>query len=442
MMQMSNAMEKILYVFCNDIPAAKIKYDNNDDSFTFEYIADWTNNGFELSPHLAFNKEIPSSSIKKFLANLLPEGNGLDALSLYFQVSKSNVFGMITKLASETAGALIFSSNETLIEQTLFRPISTEELTQRIRDRETKSIVIWDGKPRLSLAGVQDKLPIIVRDDGYGIGEGALASTHILKFDTKKNHHTVLNEYLCMILAKKAGLEVASVEIRRFENEPVLLVERFDRKVISLAKTQRIHIIDGCQMLNLFPFEKYERSHGSGRDVAHYREGVSLKKTFDLASLCSSPAAQTQKLIRWTVYNLLISNFDAHGKNISFYVRKGKIEISPFYDLVNVAMYPDFNQELAMAIGDAFEVREVKAYDLAQLCDECSINPRLLSKEFDLMGKKLTNTLQAMDVTQIVTNKDESIFIDTLMKNIALNIENFTAISKEILSAYNGHFKA
>lgn len=104
-------------------------------------------------------------------------------------------------------------------------------------------------------------------------------------------------------------------------------------------------------------------------------------------------------------------------------------------------MYPDFNQELAMAIGDAFEVREVKAYDLAQLCDECSINPRLLVKEFNLMGKKLTNTLQTMDVTQIVTNKDESIFMDTLMKNIALNIENFTAISKEILAAYNGHFK-
>lgn len=442
MMKTSNAMEKILYVFCNDIPAAKIKYDNNDDSFTLEYIADWVNNGFELSPHLAFNKEIPSSSIKKFLANLLPEGRGLDELSLYFQVSKSNIFGMITKLASETAGALIFSSNEILTTQTVFRPISNEELTQRIRERESKSIVIWDGKPRLSLAGVQNKLPIIIRDKEYGIGEGNLASTHILKFDTKKDHHTVLNEYLCMSLAKKAGLEVASVEIRRFEKEPVLLVERFDRKVISSAKTQRIHIIDGCQMLNLFAFEKYERSHGSGRDVAHYREGASLKKTFTLASLCSSPAAQTLKLIRWTIYNLLISNFDAHGKNISFYIRKGKIEISPFYDLVNVAMYPDFNQELAMAIGDAFDIHEVKAYDLAQLCDECSINPRLLAKEFDQMGKKLTNALQTINFYEIAINQDESDFIDSLMNNISQNIERFTAISKEILSAYNGHFKA
>ncbi|MFZ3052239.1 MAG: HipA domain-containing protein [Sulfuricurvum sp.] len=434
-------MEQILYVFCNDVATAKIQYDNNDDTFHLEYLSDWVKTGFELSPHLAFSQPIPSSSVKKFLANLLPEGSGLEELSLYFQVSKSNVFGMITKLAAETAGALVFSSNDTLIPQTLFRPITTNELTQRIREREIKSIVIWDGKPRLSLAGVQDKLPIIVRDGSYGIGEGDLASTHILKFDAKKGHHTVLNEFLCMNLAKKAGLDAAHVEIRRFENEPVLFVERFDRKVISLDKTQRIHIIDGCQMLNLFPFEKYERSHGSGRDVAHYREGASMKKTFNLTSLCSSPAADTLKMIRWSVYNLFISNFDAHGKNISFYVRKGKIEISPFYDLVNVSMYPNFSQELAMAVGDVFESRAIKAYDLAQLCDECSINPRLLVKEFGQIGKKLTHALNTIDVTHIAINKEELFFIETLVDNIKQNIENFTFIAQDILSAYNTNFK-
>lgn len=244
-----------------------------------------------------------------------------------------------------------------------------------------------------------------------------------------------------MNLAKKSGLDVAHVEIRRFENEPVLFVERFDRKVISPDKTQRIHIIDGCQMLNLFPFEKYERSHGSGRDVAYYREGASMKKTFNLTSLYSSPAADTLKMIRWSVYNLFISNFDAHGKNISFYVRRGKIEISPFYDLLNVSMYPNFSQALAMAVGDVFESRAIKAYDLAQLCDECSINPRLLVKKFGQIGKKLTNALNTIDVTHIAINKEESFFIKTLLDNIKQNIEKFTFIAQDILPAYNTNFK-
>lgn len=54
-------MEKILYVFCSDVPAAKIQYNNNDDTFHLEYLSDWVKNGFELSPHLAFRQPIPSA---------------------------------------------------------------------------------------------------------------------------------------------------------------------------------------------------------------------------------------------------------------------------------------------------------------------------------------------------------------------------------------------
>ncbi len=75
---------------------------------------------------------------------------------------------------------------------------------------------MWDGKIRLSLSGVQDKLPLVVLNDNkYGIGEGKIASTHILKFEKKDDIHLVLNEYFCMKLAKLCGLNVAEVEIRK-----------------------------------------------------------------------------------------------------------------------------------------------------------------------------------------------------------------------------------
>jgi serine/threonine-protein kinase HipA len=62
------------------------------------------------------------------------------------------------------------------------------------------------------VAGVQDKLPVLIRPDGeMGFGEGDLASTHILKFGTKADTHLVVNEFICMELARMAKLPVAPV---------------------------------------------------------------------------------------------------------------------------------------------------------------------------------------------------------------------------------------
>jgi serine/threonine-protein kinase HipA len=57
--------------------------------------------------------------------------------------------------------------------------------------------MIWEGKPRLSVAGVQQKLPIARLKDKFGFGEGDIASTHILKF-AKPDSTLILNEYLSM----------------------------------------------------------------------------------------------------------------------------------------------------------------------------------------------------------------------------------------------------
>jgi serine/threonine-protein kinase HipA len=77
---------------------------------------------------------------------------------------------------------LPFTSDNIVV--TNFREISNEELTQRIINKEIYKYYFWDKKTRLSLAGVQDKLPLVVLDDNkYGIGEGKIASTHILKFE-------------------------------------------------------------------------------------------------------------------------------------------------------------------------------------------------------------------------------------------------------------------
>src|SRR5690606_25957724 len=117
-------------------------------------------------------------------------------------------------------------------------------------------------------------------------------------------------------------------------------VERFDREIVSDRQVKRLHIIDGCQALDLKNTYKYERNMGEGKDVAHIRDGASLIKLFEFCMQTRTPAKSMQTMLRWVLFNLCISNSDAHGKNVSFFVGNVRERLwpSPWYDLVNVAI--------------------------------------------------------------------------------------------------------
>ncbi|MEX2126324.1 MAG: HipA domain-containing protein [Woeseia sp.] len=63
-------------------------------------------------------------------------------------------------------------------------------------------------------------------------------------------------------------------------------------------------------------------------------------------------------LVRWALFQYLIGNADAHGKNVSFFCRPDGLALAPFYDLVSVVQYNSPDHELAMAYGDEFLLEE------------------------------------------------------------------------------------
>ena len=188
-------------IFYNHHVIAKLILSDSDD-LELHYTREWKENGFPLSPCLPLQGVLDKKDVKNFVLNLLPEGNGLEELSKLFHISKANAFALLNAIGKETSGALSFGMSESI--ETSFREISKEELQERIKERKKTPITIWDGKVRLSLAGVQEKLPIAIIDGKFGFGEGELASTHILKFDTRDTH-VVLNECISLHLAQKAG---------------------------------------------------------------------------------------------------------------------------------------------------------------------------------------------------------------------------------------------
>jgi serine/threonine-protein kinase HipA len=235
-----------------------------------------------------------------------------------------------------------------------------------------------------------------------------------------------------MQLARRCGLSVAHVKLMRYGTHPALLVERFDRSFISVSEVKRRHIIDGCQALNLPPDYKYERNFGSGRDVAHIRDGVSLIKLFGFAYQCDYPALVKKQMLDWVLFNLLIFNGDAHGKNISFFVGAKGLSLAPFYDLVNINMYPEFEHELAMGIGDEFDEQCINAYQLADFSDSCQLPRLLVANRLKFLVKKLSLALN--EVLDKGVNDEERAYLNQYQSMINKRCEHLLHEAGEIVS--------
>ena len=396
---------------------AKISLKN--DQLFWHYDEQWKQSGYAVSPHLPLLDDIPPQNVQKYLRNLLPEGNAFDELITAFHLRKNNTFGLVRALGLDMPGSLcILPSGKNIPKRGLFRIIPDKELKERLDDRDEYGLIIWDGKPRLSVAGVQDKINVMLNNKGQlGFGEGALCSTHILKFEKKKLPHLAFNEYISMQLAKLCGISVANVQLKYFDNYSTLLVERFDRHLVSPTIVKRRHIIDGCQALNLSPEYKYERNFGSGRDVKHIREGASLEKLFSFTNQCTNPVLTKQKILDWILFNTLIFNYDAHAKNISFFVGAKGISLAPFYDLVNIKMYEDFENEMAMAIGDTFDAESIHTYQLADFADNCGLSRSLVSKRFKNLILKLKSALHDPKAL-VINHRDEEKYFKKYQKLI------------------------
>ncbi len=426
-------MSEHLAVYCGQQRLGAITLDGPNDRYGLAYAPEWqVKSGFSISPHLPPGA-CKSEPVKRFLANLLPEGKWLEELSVDLQISKSNIFGLIAAIGIETTGALTFRHDGGREEKipTSFRPVGSEELRDRLAIRQQRSIATWDGTPRLSVAGVQDKLPILIRPDGeMGFGEGDLASTHILKFGTKAGMHMVVNEFICMELARLAKLPVAPVSLARY-GEPVLVVERFDRQW-SGARVERLHLIDGCQMLDLPPTYKYERPFGKSGEGAKIRTGASLPALFAACRLCRIPALAIRDLLQWVLFQLLIGNSDAHGKNISFHVGPNGIDVAPAYDLVNVAIYGDqYDRDLAMAVGDTFAFDAIHAYQLAEMCDECGLPQRQVATALQALGSSLVKAVDTLELSGLLTSEEQG-FGQHLLGTIKTHCQRFLASAKEL----------
>ncbi len=202
---------------------------------------------------------------------------------------------------------------------------------------------------RLSLAGAQDKLPVLVVDGRIALPLHGAPSSHILKPAIRRVADSVHNEGFCLALAKAIDLNAVAADIRDAQGRPYLLVERYDRIREPDDRPRRLHQEDFCQALGVAPEYKYENEGGP-----------SVTDCFALVRRATRPAAlYVPQLLDAVMFNTLIGNNDAHAKNYSLVYGIGGTTLAPLYDVLCTAVYPELTPKMAMKIGGHYKFSDV-----------------------------------------------------------------------------------
>lgn len=361
-------MADTLKVFWNARPVGDLWLDDKRE-LAFQYHDSWLSDphASPLSLRLPLRPEAyASETTRLFFVNLLPEANVRAHVARRLGVSEKNDFKLLEMLGGDCAGAIsLLAEGRSPTADGGYDPLSYDELDELIAEMERRPLLTARDGLRLSLAGAQEKLPVYLKDGTFYLPRGANPSSHILKPEIARFEATVENEAFVMTLAGACGLPAPKVTIHdgRFR---VLVVERYDRATGAKDLPTRVHQEDFCQALGY----SYEQKHET-------EGGPALKQCFSILDAHSAePITDKRILIRWTVFNCLVGNCDAHAKNISVLFSGGSVRLAPFYDLLSTRAYPQLSEKLAMRVGGQFRPESLRRSHWERLSDDAGVAPR------------------------------------------------------------------
>jgi serine/threonine-protein kinase HipA len=162
---------------------------------------------------------------------------------------------------------------------------------------------------------------------------GALGGNYIFKPPSAYYPEMPENEHVTMRIAEEAfGLRtVPSSLIRLASGELAYITKRIDRT----AKGEKIHMLDMFQILEAF--DKYKSSmERVGKAIAAYSGNTLLDQLY---------------YFQLALFSYLTGNNDMHLKNFSMINNRAAWNLSPAYDLLNVAIAnPKDEEELALTL--------------------------------------------------------------------------------------------
>lgn len=303
--------------------------------------------GRPLSLSLPFglgNEALKGAAVEHYFDNLLPDSPVIrKRVAERFRTGSVDAFDLLSAIGRDCVGALQFlADDEAPVGQERVEGVEVDEaaIERHLLEVVTPGRFGTAGDPdddfRISLAGAQEKDAFLRWNGRWMKPRGATPTTHIFKLPLglvggrQADFSTsVDNEWLCLKLLAAYGLPVPQVEIARFGQQRVLVVERFDR-VVAADGQRLLRLVqeDFCQATATSPLLKYEADGGPGLATLFTLLQQSVDAERDLRTLMAS------QLLFW-----MLRAIDGHAKNFSIHLLPGgRYRLTPLYDVMSA--YP------------------------------------------------------------------------------------------------------
>ena len=234
-----------------------------------------------LSVRLPLREEpFPARQTRAFFRNLLPEVGALAAVAKTLEVKSSSYLKVLDALGSECIGALILESDNGSDDALYgYDPLSREELG-RAFEAGAEGVAKLQEEAKLSLAGAQSKMGLYMdRSSGslsqYFLPQGTAASTHIVKAANRRFEQLSENEYYCLRLAEAAGLSVPECYLDTIGDQPLFVIERFDRMCFPKMIGE---LVAECGGFNGFTRRIFARCSASCRSASTRRGACAMRR--------------------------------------------------------------------------------------------------------------------------------------------------------------------
>ena len=398
-----------LKVYLNDVQVARLEDDNGAMRLSYlpDYAADVRNEPLSHTLPLRF-EPYGHLEVEPFLSGLLPDDIIRTRIGRILQIPRENTFGLLKAIGGECAGAIAFFSEgdgPVAAAAGRFRRLSDAEAGEILDSLEKRPLDVGEDGFRISGAGAQDKLIACWRNGVIELPLGGTPSTHIIKTAIRDYPDSVENECFSMKLAEACGLNCAKCRIALIGGRRRYVCERYDREETD-GIVRRLHQEDFCQLLRVDPRRKYESLGGPG-----IAESVGLMREMSLT------AADTLEFLRRIIFIFLVGDGDAHGKNFSVLYHGRKVALSPMYDVMSTAIYPDVSQRMAMKIDGEYAFKWISRGKFLRQAEKLGLAPRTVEKELDRMVRKIVK--QAPVIAARLSKRFPSACYDRIVAGIS-----------------------
>nr|WP_200818172.1 type II toxin-antitoxin system HipA family toxin [Caballeronia glebae] len=306
-----------------------------------DWIADRQGRPLSLSlPFTPGNQPWRGQVVTDFFDNLLPDSEPIRRrIATRFRTGGTTPFQLLAQLGRDCVGALqmLPPGEEPFdLDSIKGRALTRSQIARLLRET-TSAPQLGQHEPiddlRLSIAGAQEKTALLRHGRRWLLPEGSTPTTHIFKLplglvgNMRADMRTsVENEWLCSRIVAAYGLPVARCEMERFDDQKVLVVERFDRRLSSdKSWILRLPQEDMCQATGTPALLKYESDGGPG-----------IERIMEVLAGSTHAAQDRRRFFQTQMIFWVLAATDGHAKNFSIaHLPGNQYESTPLYDVLS-----------------------------------------------------------------------------------------------------------